>query len=56
VPARFRDVQQERDKVAAERERLANRVQSLEQALESREKQLADSVAELRRIRKTLRS
>lgn len=56
VTSRFRDVQQDRDKVAADREKLSNRVQALEQQLEAREKQLADSVAELRRIRKTLRS
>jgi hypothetical protein len=56
VTSRIRDIQQDRDKAASEREKLSTRVQTLEQQLEAHGKMLADSVAELNRIRKTLRS
>ena len=38
-----------------DRDKIAGKLAQLEQLLQQREKQLADSVAELQRIRKTLR-
>ncbi len=56
VASRIKDVQQDRDKLATDRDKLTVRLQALEQQLEARDKMLADSVAELKRIRKTLQS